>query len=103
MSIPTTCKDCGSRLEPVTKSKLDTLDLVGVIIVGMFVLDILGVFMFSSRGFRFAALVGGFVAFGLYYMVGISKKEVLKCVQCGQEVSAPGHSQPIPKVNRDAP
>ncbi len=103
MTIPTICEDCGSRLELVTKSKLDSLDLVGAIIVGIFVLGILSVFMFSGRGFRFVALVGGFVAFGLYYMVGISKKEVLKCVQCGHEVATSSHSQPNPTVKRDAP
>jgi len=68
------------------------LDVVGVVIVGVSVFCFLGLFLFTGRGLRFVAVVGGLVAFGLYHMIGFSKKAVLRCAQCGR--TKDGGAQP---------
>ncbi len=77
------CHNCGSTVEPAERRRFDYVDLVGVTIVGLFVIGILSVFLFTSGGIRFFFFVGGFVAFGLYHMIGYTKKGEYKCQKCG--------------------
>ncbi|HEY0842109.1 hypothetical protein [Methylotenera sp.] len=77
---------CPKRETPLefTKNKeISAIDIAGTLVVGSLVFGFLSLFLFSSHVLRGLVLLGGFVAFGLYYMVGYSKKEQLKCSQCG--------------------
>ncbi len=77
------CLNCGAPVEPAEKPKIDYIDLIGVTVVSLFVIGILSVFLFTSKGIQFFLLVGGFVAFGLYHMIGYTKKGEYKCQKCG--------------------
>lgn len=88
MSIPTNCSRCGATVERATKTRLNYLDVFGVVVVGGIVLAFLSIFLSSGRG-RLVMLVAGLVGFGLYYMIGTSKSTVLRCSQCGHAVDLP--------------
>lgn len=76
---------CDAPIELTVKHELNPIDLVGALIVGAIVFGFLSLFLFSSHVLRGVVFVGGVVAFGLFHMVGYSKKEQWKCNQCGHK------------------
>jgi len=77
------CPKCEAPLEVTENKVFSTIDIVGALVVGSLVFGFLSLLLFSSHVLRGVVFVGGFVALGLYYMVGYSKKVQLKCSQCG--------------------
>lgn len=77
------CPKCEAPLEVKEKKVFSSIDIVGVLVVGSLVFGFLSLFLFSSHVLRGVVFLGGVVAFGLYHMVGYSKKVQLKCSQCG--------------------
>jgi hypothetical protein len=61
------------------KTEFSTIDIVDSLIVGSLVFGFLSLFLFSGLKLRLVVFIAGLVAFGLYHMVGYSKKEQLKC------------------------
>jgi len=91
------CPKCEAPLEVAEKKVFSTIDIVGALVVGSLVFGFLSLFLFSSHVLRGVVFLGGFVAFGLYYMVGYSKKVQLKCSQCGfKNTSLTHHSSGTP-------
>jgi len=83
MSDLTKCPKCNAPLDLSLKRQYSIIDLVDVLIVGAIVFGFLSLFLFSSHVLRGVVFVGGLLAFGLFHMVGYSKVEQSKCIQCG--------------------
>lgn len=85
------CPKCEAPLEVMEKKEFSAIDIVGALVVGTLVFGFLSLFLFSSHVLRGVVFIGGLVAFGLYLMVGYSRKEQLKCSQCGYEHTSLTH------------
>jgi hypothetical protein len=85
------CPKCKAPLEVAEKKEFSVIDIVGALTVGTIVFGFLSLFLFSSHVLRGVVFLGGFVAFGLYHMIGYSKKEQLKCSQCGYKHTSLTH------------
>ena len=88
------CPKCGGNIVVTTKASISYVDLIGVLVVGSFVFCILGVLVFmlveSSHMVRALGAIlwlGGVIAFGLYHMVGYSKKTTRYCDNCSETFS----------------